>query len=78
MKIRITAEYDVKETERGFDIMDSDGFCLTTNEDLQAAMHSLAGMVENEMLDPEVFEIQLINVLPDGEGVVIPALDDKS
>ena len=63
MKIRITAEYEVTQTKRGFDIMDDSGMCLTSNEDLGAAMHSLAGMVENEMLDPAVFEIQVIDVL---------------
>lgn len=63
MKVRITAEYEVKETERGFDIMDDDGFCLCTHAELSAAMHSLAGMVENEMLDPSVFTVEVINVV---------------
>jgi len=65
MKIRITAEYKVKETERGFDIMDDDGMCLTTGPSLQAAMNSLAGMVEESMMDPSVFEIEVINVIGD-------------
>ena len=65
MKIRITAEYDIKKSERGFDVMDSDGFCLCSGEALEAAMNSLAGMVENEMLDPASFEIQIVDVIPD-------------
>ncbi len=64
MKIRITAEYDVKKSERGFDVMDSDGFCLCSGEELEAAMNSLAGMVENEMLDPASFEVQIVDVIP--------------
>ena len=64
MRIRITAEYIVKETERGIDVLDSDGFCLCTGEDLGVAMHSLSGMVEEAMLDPETFTAELINVLP--------------
>lgn len=65
MKIRITAEYNVKETERGFDIMDDDGMCLTTGPSLQAAMNSLAGMVEDTMLDPSMFTVEVINVIGD-------------
>jgi hypothetical protein len=63
MKIRITAEYNVKETERGIDVLDDDGMCLCTGPSLQAAMNSLAGMVENEMLDPSVFTVEIINVI---------------
>ena len=67
MKIRITAEYEVtREARTGwYEILDSGGLVLTRAEDLGVAMHSLAGMVENEMLDPEAFEIQIIDVLED-------------
>lgn len=64
MKIRITAEYDVKQTERGFEVLDADGLTLTAHDEIGPAMNSLAGMVENEMLDPSVFDIQVIDVIP--------------
>lgn len=67
MKIQITAEYEVAKDENSgmFEILDDSGLCLTRHEDLKAAMNSLAGMVENEMLDPASFEIQVINVIGD-------------
>jgi len=64
MKIRITAEYNVKQTERGFEVLDADGLTLTSHDEIGPAMNSLAGMIENEMLDPSVFEIQVIDVIP--------------
>jgi hypothetical protein len=65
MKIRITAEYEVAQDENTgmFEILDDSGICLTRHEELGPAMNSLAGMIENEMLDPSVFEIEVINVV---------------
>ena len=65
MRIQITAVYDVVEKDGFYNIMDDDGMCLTRAEELQPAMHSLASMIEEAMLDPSIFEIQVIDVIGD-------------
>lgn len=67
MKLRVTMEFDVKETERGFDVMDSDGFCLLFGTTLQDAVDDLNQMIGTDALNP--VSIDVINVIPtDAEG----------
>lgn len=66
MKLRVTIEFDVKETERGFDVNDSDGFCICFGATLQDAVDDLKQMTERDALNEVTIEV--IDVLGNALG----------
>lgn len=63
MKLRVTMEFPVKETERGFAVMDDDGMNLCIGTTLQDAVDELRQMIDSTALINEI-AIDVVEVIP--------------
>jgi hypothetical protein len=65
MKIQVRAEYKVRKVGGMFEALDCTGLVLCNGATLDELMADLTEMVEDSMLMPQTFDIQLIDIIGD-------------